>query len=149
VFEIFDRAGQLRAVCGGGRYDRLLGAIGGADLPAVGFGMGDVVLAELLAERALLSEWKPSVDYFIVTIGDPLRALRLRMATQLRAAGYSVAYTFREQSVKQQFKEAGARGARRTIVLGPDEVAQGFAVVRDMAAGQEERVALAELAGAD
>ena len=54
VFEIFDRAGELRAVCGGGRYDNLLRAVSGVDLPAIGFGMGDVVLAELLADRGLL-----------------------------------------------------------------------------------------------
>jgi histidyl-tRNA synthetase len=147
VFEIFDRAGQLRAICGGGRYDRLLDALGGANLPAVGFGMGDVVLAELLAERGLLTDWKPSVDYFIVTVGDEPRPLRLRIATRLRAAGHSVAYALRDQSVKQQFKEAGARGARRTLVLGPDEVAAGVAVVRDMAAGEEKRVGLEELLG--
>jgi len=147
VFEIFDRAGQLRAICGGGRYDRLLDALGGADLPAVGFGMGDVVLTELLKERGLLSEWKPAVDFFIVTIGEEPRPLRLRIATRLRAAGHSVAYTFRDQSVKQQFKEAGARGARNTVVLGPDEVAQGLAVVKDMVGGEEKRVGIAELLG--
>src|SRR5690606_37548915 len=53
VFEIFDRKGELRAICGGGRYDKLLASLGGADIAAVGFGMGDVVLAELLRERGL------------------------------------------------------------------------------------------------
>jgi histidyl-tRNA synthetase len=51
VFELFDRKGELRAICGGGRYDRLLELVGGEPLPAVGFGMGDVVLTELLRER--------------------------------------------------------------------------------------------------
>ncbi|HZD04513.1 MAG TPA: ATP phosphoribosyltransferase regulatory subunit, partial [Longimicrobiales bacterium] len=54
VFELFDRTGDLRAICGGGRYDRLLELVGGEPLPAVGFGMGDVVLAELLGDRGLL-----------------------------------------------------------------------------------------------
>ena len=58
VFELFDTKGELRAICGGGRYDNLVGAIGGVDLPCVGFGMGDVVLGELLKERGLL----PSTD---------------------------------------------------------------------------------------
>src|SRR5690606_11765305 len=56
VFEIFDRKGELRAICGGGRYDRLLASVSDADLPAVGFGMGDVVLAELLRDRSLLPD---------------------------------------------------------------------------------------------
>ena len=54
VFEIFDRKGEFRAICGGGRYDRLLELVGGEPLPATGFGMGDVVLTELLADRGLL-----------------------------------------------------------------------------------------------
>jgi histidyl-tRNA synthetase len=145
VFEIFDRAGELRAVCGGGRYDRLLGSLGGADLPAVGFGMGDVVLGELLAERGLIAAWKPRVEYFIVAVGEAQRSLQRRIATRLRARGHSVAWAFREQSVGRQFKEADARGAARTIVVGPDEVAQGMAVIREMAGGSEHRVSLQEL----
>ena len=54
VVEAFDRAGQLRAICGGGRYDALLSSYGGEDQPAVGFGFGDAVIVELLAERKLL-----------------------------------------------------------------------------------------------
>ena len=53
VFELFDAGRTLRAICGGGRYDELLEALGGVDLPALGFGMGDVVLGELLKERGL------------------------------------------------------------------------------------------------
>ena len=54
VFEGFDRAGQLRAICGGGRYDRLLGTFGGADAPCAGFGFGDAVIVELLKDKGLL-----------------------------------------------------------------------------------------------
>jgi histidyl-tRNA synthetase len=145
VFEIFDRAGELRAICGGGRYDRLLGALGGADLPAVGFGMGDVVLAELLRERGRLPPLEPSLDYFIVAVTAAERATQLRIATRLRAGGRSVAYSFRSQTVGKQFKEANARGARRVVVLGPDEVAQGVVVVRDMSTGSEHRVGMDEI----
>jgi len=145
VFEIFDRAGALRAICGGGRYDRLLGAIGGSDLPAVGFGMGDVVLAELLAERKLLPPLEPSLDYFIIAVTEAQQDMQLRIATRLRAAGHSVAYSFRSQSVGKQFKEANARGARRVVVLGPDEVARGMVVVREMSSGSERRVGMDEI----
>lgn len=60
VFEGFDRAGQLRAICGGGRYDRLLGTFGGEDQPCAGFGFGDAVIVELLKDRKLLPEVGPS-----------------------------------------------------------------------------------------
>ncbi len=54
VFEGFDRAGALRAICGGGRYDKLLSAFGGEDVPCAGFGFGDAVIVELLKDKGLL-----------------------------------------------------------------------------------------------
>lgn len=145
VFEVFDRAGELRAVCGGGRYDNLLGVVSGVDLPAVGFGMGDVVIAELLADRGLLPSYAPRLDYYLVAIGEAERGLMLRIANRLRSEGASVAYTLKPSGVGRQFKDAHARGAQRVIVLGPDEVAQGIAVVREMATGEERQVPLSEL----
>ena len=62
VFELFDAKGEFRAICGGGRYDTLLAALGGTDLPALGFGMGDVVLGELLRERGLMNACASLVD---------------------------------------------------------------------------------------
>jgi histidyl-tRNA synthetase len=142
VFEIFDRKGELRAICGGGRYDDLLSAVSDVALPAVGFGMGDVVLAELLAERGLAPAWAPAVDYYIVAVGEAERGVQRRIAASLRARGASVAYTLRVAPVGRQFKDADARGARRVVVLGPDELRDGLAVVRDMRSGTEERVPL-------
>jgi histidyl-tRNA synthetase len=139
VFEIFDRAGELRAICGGGRYDGLLERVGGEDLPAVGFGMGDVVLGELLGERGLLPEWARTLDYFIVVIGEEQRSAALALARRLRDHGHAVAYGLGEQSVRKQFRSAETEGARRVLVLGPDEVAAGEVVVRDMGSGEESR----------
>ena len=68
VFELFDREGDLRAICGGGRYDRLLELVGGDPQPAVGFGMGDVVLGELLKEMNLVPEYERALDYFLVAV---------------------------------------------------------------------------------
>jgi histidyl-tRNA synthetase len=144
VFEIFDRAGELRAVCGGGRYDRLLELVGGEPLPAVGFGMGDVVLGELLAERGLLPDWARTLDHYVVIIGEEQRPLALALAHRLRDAGRSVAYGLRDQGVRKQFRAAETEGAREVLVLGPDEAAAGQVVVRDMASGEERRVDLDE-----
>lgn len=145
VFEIFDRAGELRAICGGGRYDRLLELVGGEPLPAVGFGMGDVVLGELLAERGLLPDTRHAIDYFIVTVGEETRAEALRLARHLRGAGYQVAYPLRSAAVRKQFKAAENEGAGEVIVLGPDELARGVAVVREMSSGTETEVPLDRL----
>lgn len=142
VFEIFDRRGELRAICGGGRYDRLLGAVSGADLPAVGFGMGDVVLTELLRDLDLLPDTAPAVDVYLVAVSENEQPTLLRAARALRASGHSVIYALRPTSVGKQFKDADARGARRVVVFGPDEVAAGVAVVRTMGTGGEERVPL-------
>ena len=145
VFEIFDRRGELRAVCGGGRYDRLLASVSAADLPAVGFGMGDVVLAELLRERVLLPACRPTVDVFLVGIDEQHRPLLLELAQALRASGRSVLYALRSAGVGKQLKEADARGARRAVLLGPDEVARGTATVRIMASGEQREVRLEQL----
>ena len=145
VFELFDRKGELRAICGGGRYDRLLELVGGDPLPAVGFGMGDVVLGELIRERGLTPETRPHVDYYIVVIGEEHRKLALSIAHASRDRGLSVLYGLKEQSVRKQFTAAANAGAREVIVLGPDEVARSRAVIRNMVSGEEREVPLEEL----
>ena len=145
VFELFDRRGVLRAICGGGRYDRLLELVGGEPLPAVGFGMGDVVLTELLRERGLVPDTTRSVDYFVVPVGEEQRPRALALAHALRDRGCSVLYSLRPQPVGKQFRAAATEGARSVIVLGPAELERGVAVVKDMASGQERDVRLEEL----
>ena len=148
VFELFDRKGEMRAICGGGRYDRLLELVGGEPLPAVGFGMGDVVLTDLLRERGLLPSTARTLDYFVVTVADELRPRALALAHALRDRGKSVAYSLKPQAVGKQFKVAATEGAREVITLGPTEMARGVAMVKDMASGQEREVSLKDLEGA-
>ena len=145
VFELFDARGELRAICGGGRYDNLLKQLAGVDLPALGFGMGDVVLRELLSDRGLLAETRQTLEYYVIAVTPEQRPDVLALVHRLRDGGASVDYAFRAQGVGRQFKNASALGARRTVVLGPDEVAQGVGVVKDMESGQESRVPLAEI----
>jgi histidyl-tRNA synthetase len=145
VFELFDRKGELRAICGGGRYDRLLELVGGDPLPAVGFGMGDVVLGELLKDRGLLPEYERAVDYYLVIVSEEERTEALRIATRLRAAGHSVAYGLREQGMGKQMKAAAKEGARQVFIVGPDELARGSVMARDMVTGEEREIALDSL----
>jgi histidyl-tRNA synthetase len=138
VFELFDAKGELRAICGGGRYDNLLDDLGGVDLPALGFGMGDVVLGELLKERNLMpASTGTNADFFFVggngalehPIGDALRLTHL-----LRDAGMSVDYglsaeRYQTQPTRNQVDGAKKSGARAVICFdsGTEVLVQGLA----------------------
>ena len=148
VFEVFDRRRELRAICGGGRYDHLLEYVGGDPLPAVGFGMGDVVLGDILRESGKAPKYQRQVDYFIVVIGEGQGGLARRIASAQRERGRSVVYSLGSRSVRKQFSSAASVGASLVIVLGPDEVERGVAVVRDMASGGEREIPLEQLMGA-
>jgi histidyl-tRNA synthetase len=115
VFELFDAKGELRAICGGGRYDQLLGSMGGADLPALGFGMGDVVLTELLRGRGL-NVTVSSPDFWVAG-EESAEADVVRTATALRRAGASVEYALRKQQVGKQKKAAQSAGAAYFVTL--------------------------------
>ena len=137
VFELFDARGELRAICGGGRYDNLLAALGGADLPALGFGMGDVVLTELLRDRGLAPAGAGTVDVFLAAIGgDDLQPM-LGLAHELRDAGLRVEYALAPQAVGKQLKLADSRGARVAIVIGPDDRARGEVMLKDLRANTQ------------
>ncbi|MEO8199632.1 MAG: histidine--tRNA ligase [Gemmatimonadota bacterium] len=132
VFELFDASRTLRAICGGGRYDNLTGALGGVDLPAVGFGFGDVVLGELLKDRGLLPLTRGSIDVFIVSITGEDVPHALAHAHALREAGFRVEYTLSGQAVGKQMKLADARHARVAIVIGPDDRARDEVMIKDL-----------------
>src|SRR5438876_4231744 len=89
VFEAFDRKGEFRAIAGGGRYDNLVKLISGGkvDLPALGFGMGDVVLQELLLVRGLLPKFEAALDAFCLIEDESLRPASLKLIQELRSAG--------------------------------------------------------------
>jgi histidyl-tRNA synthetase len=137
VFEAYDRDRKLRAVCGGGRYDRLLETLGGPSLPAVGFGFGDVVVAELLADHGLLPQLARGLDDVVCALGEAQRPAAIRVAERLRAAGRAVELAFGETRPKRVLADADKSGARSVWLIGPDEVARGAVKVRDLASGTE------------
>jgi len=145
VFEIWERSGELRAICGGGRYDSLLQSLGGVDLPALGFGMGDVVLTELLKDRDLFPRDVRRIDDYIICVSEAERAAALGLARALRDQGRRVVYDLRARGVARQFKAANQAGAERAIVVGPDELERGAVSVRDMSSGVEREVRLETL----
>lgn len=146
VFEAFDCKGELRAICGGGRYDNLLQIIGGVDLPALGFGMGDVVLGELLTERKL---WPQNVarptDVYLVLVDEKLRSSLLALAHQLRDAGLSVEYNLTEQAVGRQFKAASQKQARLAVIIAPEEWTRGAVKIKNLESREETEISVEQL----
>jgi histidyl-tRNA synthetase len=106
VFELFDRQGEFRAICGGGRYDNLLRDLGGVDEPALGFGMGDVVLGEILRARGLMPADLDGADFYVAAEAPVTNADVVRIATALREAGARVEYAFRRGPLGRQRKAA-------------------------------------------
>ncbi len=137
VFEVFDRAGALRALCGGGRYDQLLALLGGPELSGVGFGMGDVVLRELLEQKGKLPEDARRLEYFVVVADETAWPAALRLVADLRGRGVSVEFPYRRQAVGKQFKAAAGRGARRAIVVGAETREAGRVTVKDLDTGEQ------------
>ena len=119
VFELFDATGELRAICGGGRYDTLLQSLGGVDLPALGFGMGDVVLGELLRDRGLMPKAAAGPQVWVAAESPEQAHDVRRAATALRRSGVSVEYALREQALMKQVKAARSAGAEWVLTLHP------------------------------
>ena len=139
VFEVHDRAGKLRAVAGGGRYDHLLKKLGGEDLPATGFGMGDAVLSELLTEKKLLrAESTPPAIFVVAESAD--RILALQIAGNLRRNGQVVDYDPGSGKWVKQLELAEARGARWALLVGR-EAAQGKLLVKELATRKQGEIA--------
>jgi histidyl-tRNA synthetase len=142
VFEAFDAGRTLRAVCGGGRYDRLLETLGGPAIPAVGFGFGDVVIAELLADDGKLPSPPRGTDDVVCALGEAQRAAAIALATRLRAQGRAVELVLGDTRPKRVLADADKNGAARVWLVGPDEVARGVVRVKLLATGAEEETAL-------
>jgi histidyl-tRNA synthetase len=145
VFELFDTAGEMRAICGGGRYDTLLETLGGVDLPALGFGMGDVVLGDLLRSRNLIPATVPQIDFWVASDDDSLIDDVMRIVGELRRLDTSVEFALHPQQLARQLKAAAAAGARRVIILKRDRYALREVTVRDLVAGTERALPVDEL----
>jgi histidyl-tRNA synthetase len=145
VFEAFDAEGEQRALAGGGRYDTLVERMGGPALPAVGFGMGDVTVANLLEARGLAPRYADGPDVSVAILGPDARAAALADVAALRASGLRVEYNLRDGKFAKLMQAAEAAGARLALVYGGDEVARGVAKVRDVASRAEVEVPRSDL----
>jgi histidyl-tRNA synthetase len=142
VFELFDAKGEFRAICGGGRYDDLLSTIGGVDLPALGFGMGDVVLTELLKARDLVPSAELGTEYWVAAEDDSLLPEVMTVAGRLRAKSRSVEYALKSQTLARQLKTASSAGVKNVVLLRREDYANGNVTLKTLADGSERSVAL-------
>jgi histidyl-tRNA synthetase len=145
VFEAFDRKGDLRALAGGGRYNDLIKKLGYADLPAVGFAIGDVTTGLLLEQRGLAPAYSNAAEVYAVIGGDAERKAAFADIQALRAAGIRVDYPLKDVAFGKQFKAAAESGARLALIYGGDELARGVVKVRDLADRSEREVRSGEV----
>jgi histidyl-tRNA synthetase len=142
VFEFYDRSARERAVCGGGRYDDLLGKLGKSSEPAVGFGMGDVVLSLLLDQRGLLNAGRRGGDVTVVEAAEGLQGTTHRVVAELRRAGLATDFSYVRQPLAKQLKAADKAAVRFVAILGEETLGQGIVKLKDMAGGQEREISL-------
>ena len=133
VFEAFESGGAGRALAGGGRYDSLVKKLGGPEMPATGFAMGDVTLSNLLEDHSLLSEISVKSPEFAVIIGASGASKEaLKDASKLRSLGYNVEYPLKLNSISKQLKEANRVGAAIALIYETEDSARKNVVVRDL-----------------
>jgi len=142
VFELFDAKGEMRAICGGGRYDDLLATLGDVDLPALGFGMGDVVLTDLLRSRNLIPEPKLATEYWVAGDDDTMLAEVMTVAGRLRAKDRSVEYALKSQTLARQLKNASSAGVQSVVLVRRGEYEKGTVTVKTLADGSERNLPL-------
>lgn len=140
AWEIFSKGDEETvALGGGGRYDDLVGVLGGRATPAVGFAMG----MERIVNRLQKNKVEISVtqcDLYVAQLGLEPRKKALRMFEDLRSSGFSVAEGLSKKGLKDQLEAADKRGVKYTLILGSREIADGTVLIRDMESGIQEVV---------
>ena len=145
---VHDLLGAQSGIGGGGRYDGLMGEIGGQDITGIGFGIGlDRALLAVEAEGVVIPESLVS-DLFIIPMGQAAKSAALKYAADLRAAGFKVELAFGDRALKTAMKIADKSGARYSLVIGDEEMASGVVEVKEMSSGTANSVRLDSLASA-
>lgn len=140
VFEAYDRKGDLRALAGGGRYNDLVKKLGGPDLPAVGFAIGDVTTGLLLEQHKKTEPYANAPAVYAVIGGEAERKAAFADIQALRARGVRVEYPFKELAFGKQFKAASESGAKLALIYGGDELAKGVVKLRNLTDRSERDV---------
>ena len=145
---VHELLGAQSGIGGGGRYDGLMGEIGGQDITGIGFGIGlDRALLAVEAEGIVIPETFVS-DLFIIPIGPAAKSVALKCAADLRTAGFKVELAFGDRALKTAMKAADKSGARYSLVIGDEEMASGLVEVKEMSSGSVNSVRLDALVSA-
>jgi len=144
---VSDKIGAQGAVCGGGRYDHLLSAIGGDDTPGVGFGLGIERLLLVLEASGIELPEGDRLDALIIYMGEKAKHRALSLMRELRESGVSADMDVCARNTKGQFKYADKTGARYAVIIGDDELAAGAAKLKDMRSGEQRECAFSDIAG--
>ncbi|MGL4335441.1 MAG: histidine--tRNA ligase [Turicibacter sp.] len=143
IFEIqaeIEGFGSQNTLCGGGRYDKLVGELGGPKTPGIGFGMGlERLLLALEAEKIQVAE-EASVDLFLITLGDEAKVFGTGLLHDLRSKGLVTETDYLGKNLKGQFKQADRNNAKYTAILGEEEVAKGIVNIKNNKTGEQAQV---------
>ena len=140
VFEIFDTEGELRALCGGGRYDDLIELFGGQPTPAVGFAAGDAVLEILMKREDVWPEEEVETDVYVLTVSESVKKEGIKLAQRLRDMDMSVETDIVGRNFGNQMDYANSINAENLIIVGERDLENGEVTVKNMASGDEEQV---------
>ena len=144
VFEAFDSLGQFRSILGGGRYDNLASLMSGQEVPAVGFGMGDVVL-ELLMKRE--GEWQDNRKehtYALCLMGDTIQ-YAMEVAEKIRKNRTICVMELSSRGLSQQIRSAESQGIRYVLIIGEKEREKGTVTVRDLKESSQSEKTLEDI----
>jgi histidyl-tRNA synthetase len=140
VFEVFDKNKNMRAIAGGGRYDSLTATLGGQKTPGVGFGMGDVVLADLLREKGLLPTVRGDLDIYLASFNlsssDGNMDALFAEAAKFRALGLNCSHTLAPAKLGKQMEQANAAGAKIVVFVDGSKAAPGEYEYKVLATGE-------------
>ncbi|MFP4115832.1 MAG: histidine--tRNA ligase [Candidatus Aenigmatarchaeota archaeon] len=140
VFEVFDREGELRAICGGGRYDELVGLFGGEEVPAVGFAIGDAVIEELMRREGVWPEEKLTTDVYVLPVSGDVKDKALELVSKLRERGLVVETDLKDRNVSAQLDYANSIGAEKVVIVGERDLKEGKVTLKEMSSGDEKLI---------
>ena len=135
----------MRAIAGGGRYDSLTEKLGGQKVPGVGFGMGDVVLANLLEERGLLPSSRQSLDFFVASFANDMDRV-FSVASELRRRGFTVSHPLTPAKLGKQMEQANAQGAKVVVYVDGEKAPAGGFEYKILSSGTSGAGTLEEIA---
>ncbi|MCC2865319.1 histidine--tRNA ligase [Ihubacter massiliensis] len=142
---VTDSIGAQGTVCGGGRYDHLIEEVGGPPIPGVGFGLGIERLLLTMEANGVEIPQPEGVDVFIAVMGDAAKAFGLKLLRQLRQAGVRAEMDTMARNIKGQFKYANRLHAKKTVVIGDNELAEKKVAIKDMETSQQAEVAMDDI----